>query len=69
MKRSGEIVKDLHELDKYRLVETERYFRATGQLGSDHNGAFKVFVNGKSFFCIASDGGGWDHVSVSPCNL
>ena len=57
-------MKDLHKLDKYR-VNTEKLY---GWNGDSKNGAFKVYVGGKSFFCIASDGGGWEHVSVSPCN-
>lgn len=38
-------------------------------LGSDdsagNNGAFDVPCNGYTFTVIASDGGGWEHVSVS----
>ena len=57
-------MKDLNTLNKYRLVDMERgYYGGRGDSGS---GAFKVFVKGKSFFCIASNGGGWEHVSVSP---
>ena len=59
---------DLSELEKYRDWESERTFAAMGILGNDNHGVFKVFVAGRSFFCIASDGGGWEHVSVSPCN-
>lgn len=55
-------MKDLHTLDKYR-VDMRHFF---GTLGDDGNGAFKVFVHGVSFNCIASNGGGWEHVSVSP---
>ena len=29
---------------------------------------FKVLAGRHSFFCVASNGGGWEHVSVSPCN-
>jgi len=59
-------LKDLHTLDKYRLMEDER--RIAGVNGDSGCGYFKVFVNGRSFFCIASDGGGWDHVSIHPKN-
>lgn len=59
-------MKDLHTLDKYRLSSDE--LRLFGALGDSKNGCFKVFVKGRSFFCVASDGGGWDHVSISPCN-
>ena len=55
-------MKDLHTLDKYRVDLRHVY----GTMGDGGNGAFKVFVHGKSFNCIASNGGGWEHVSVSP---
>lgn len=59
-------MKNLHTLDKYRDTQTERdYYHRRGDSG---NGAFKVYINGRSFFCIASNGGGWERVSVSPCN-
>ena len=57
---------DLRALDKYRETETER--QVYGVCGDHGNGCFKVFVGGKSFFVVASNGGGWDHVSASPCN-
>lgn len=57
-------MKDLHTLDKYRVDSRHIY----GWNGDGGNGVFKVFVGGRSFKCIASDGGGWDHVSVSPWN-
>jgi len=56
-------MKDLTALEKYRLREDE--FNYYGKNGDEHNGIFKVFVKGKSFFVIASDGGEWEHVSVS----
>ncbi len=59
-------MKNLHTLDKYRLGESER--NRYGASGDSGNGCFKVFVQGRSFFVIASNGGGWDHVSVSYCN-
>lgn len=59
-------MKNLHTLDKYRDTQTERdYYHRRGDSG---NGAFKVYINGRLFFCVASNGGGWEHVSVSPCN-
>ncbi len=57
---------DLTGLEKYRCRDSER--RIYGCNGGSENGVFKVFVNQKSFLCIASSGGGWEHVSVSPCN-
>lgn len=59
-------MKDLHTLDKYRQKDAERSIY--GMSGNKENGCFKVFVNGRSFFVVASSGGGWEHVSVSPCN-
>ena len=58
-------MRDLHALDKWRL-DVRKY---CGNNGDDKNGAFKIFVNGRALFCIASNGRGWEHVSVSPKNL
>lgn len=57
-------MKDLHTLDQYRVDMRHIY----GTMGDEGNGCFKVYVDGRSFFCIASNGGGWEHVSVSPKN-
>ena len=59
-------MRDLHSLDKYRCSSDELQYY--GRRGVSGNGLFKVFVGGRSFFCIASNGGGWEHVSISPCN-
>lgn len=59
-------MRDLHTLDKYRQTYKEREF--FGCVGDDGNGCFKVYVNNRSFHIIASNGRGWDHVSVVPCN-
>ena len=59
-------MKDLSHLEKYRCKEDE--LRVYGALGDNKNGIFKVYINGRSFFVIASNGCGWDHVSVSPKN-
>lgn len=49
-------MKDLTYLEKYRDTQTERdYYHRRGDSG---NGAFKVYINGRSFFCVASNGGG-----------
>ena len=58
---------DLTTLEKYRDREGER--RVYGCNGDNGNGVFKVMVGQRSFLCIASNGGGWEHVSVSPCNV
>lgn len=57
-------MKDLHTLDKYRVRGSEVHF--FGAPGDSGNGCFKVFVRGRSFYVIASNGGGWEHVSISP---
>ena len=59
-------MRDLRTLDKYRQKDHERKFY--GCDGEHGNGCFKVYINNRSFFVIASNGGGWDHVSVTPCN-
>lgn len=59
-------MKDLHTLDKFRLIDAERSFY--GRNGDGGNGMFKVCINGRSFRVVASNGGGWEHVSVSPGN-
>ena len=55
-------MKDLTPLEPYRLKDKEK--EIYGVNGDNGNGVFKVYVSGKSFFVIASNGGGWDHVSV-----
>lgn len=59
-------MKDLMQLEKFRMREFERKFYGTN--GDSGNGCFKVHVLGRSFFVIASSGGGWEHVSVTPCS-
>lgn len=59
-------MRDLCELEKYREHDTE--MNLYGVPGDSGNGVFKVFVNGRSFFVIASNGGGWEHVSVTTKN-
>ena len=52
-------MKNLNYLNKYR------YELFKGVLGDEHNGAFAIPIDNKTFFVIASDGLGWEHVSVS----
>lgn len=59
-------MKDLTYLEKFRQKNDEN--RVYGAKGDCHNGIFKVYVSGRSFFVVVSNGGGWDHVSVSPCS-
>jgi hypothetical protein len=59
-------MKDLTCIEQYRLRDRERLIY--GANGDSGNGIFKVFVSGKSFICIASNGGGWDHISITRNN-
>lgn len=59
-------MKDLTSIEKCRMRDKER--ELYGCNGDNGNGIFKVFVGGKSFFCIVSNGGGWEHVSISKPN-
>lgn len=59
-------MRNLNELDRYR---TKHDFWPQ----TIRSGAFKVYVNGRSFFVIASvddckEDGLWEHVSVTPSN-
>jgi hypothetical protein len=62
------LMRDLHVLDAYRLiaVEIERY----GEIGDHGNGVFNLPspIDGQSLRVLASNGDGWDHVSVSRTN-
>lgn len=57
-------MKNLLQYNCYRLEEAEK--KIYGISGDSGNGVFKIFINGRSFFVIASNGGGWEHVSISP---
>lgn len=59
-------MKNLHELDKYR--EKHPVWPQT-----ENAGAFRVYVNGRSFYVLASvdhigPGDDWEHISVTPKN-
>jgi len=58
-------MKDLNELNYARMIEFEQ--RIYGCNGNGGNGCFQFMslVDGMPIRAIASDGGGWDHVSVS----
>lgn len=61
-------MRDLNTLNAFRKVEKE-IFIAGCKLDSElskGNGIFEIRVGGKWFRCHASDGGGWEHVSVVP---
>lgn len=53
-------MKNLNELNKYRVD-----LFGNGYLGDEYNGAFKISYQGTYYFVIASNGEGWEHVSVS----
>lgn len=59
-------MKDLTQLDAYRQ-HSPRIFETYGSFGDSSNGVFILPVprTGVSVLCVASNGGGWDHVSVS----
>jgi hypothetical protein len=58
-------MKDLNELDAYRQ-RTARVLESYGSYGDEGNGVFSLpSPRGGALLCIASNGGGWDHVSVS----
>lgn len=59
-------MKDLRQLDEYR-DRSPRVLQLYGDYGNYGNGVFNVPspVDGAPLVCIASDGAGWDHVSVS----
>lgn len=52
-------MRDLTHLDQYR----KPFF---GMMGDEHNGAFEIEIGKQTFYIIASNGGGWDHVSITP---
>lgn len=52
-------MRNLNELNKNR-IQIPGYV-----IGDAHEGAFKFRINGNNYLVIASDGCGWEHVSVS----
>ena len=62
-------MKDLNTLNAFRKIDCELIITGGCKLGAElskSNGIFEVRVAGKWFRCHASDGGGWEHVSVVP---
>ena len=55
-------MKDLSYLNEYRVKLKDNF------IGDEHNGVFKLRVSGSPVCIIASDGIGWEHVSVSHNN-
>ena len=56
-------MKNLNNINNFR--RTDLY--GDGFVGDDYNGAFIIdkYKNGEFYLVIASNGQGWDHVSVS----
>lgn len=59
-------MRNLDYLEGSRITEKELSYY--GQKGDSYNGIFRVYVGGKGYNVIASNGGGWDHISVTPTN-
>ena len=62
-------MRDLHELDRYRVV-TGDVVAFYGSVGDSGNGVFMVPspIDKADLCVVVSDGKGWDHVSVSRRN-
>lgn len=59
-------MRNLNELDKWR-DKSPQVFELYGHFGDDKSGAFLIPfpMHGVKLRCVASNGEGWDHVSVS----
>lgn len=57
-------MRNLNWLDKYR--RTDKELEIAGCKGDEGNGVFEIRIGAKWFYVIATNGGGWEHVSVSP---
>ena len=51
-------------IDRYRLRDRE-VMEHYGTFGDETCGAFQIPHNSNYFICVAAQGGGWDHVSIS----
>lgn len=56
-------MKDLNYLNEFRID-----LFGDGMLGDEYNGAFKIIIKGEKYKVVASNGRGWEHVSISPAN-
>ncbi len=63
-------MRDLHELDAYRITDKDRLWFTQGDAGDGNLGMFEVpsCTDRGVLRVIASNGDGWDHVSVSRKN-
>ncbi len=53
-------MRKLNHLDKYRIVHP-----LAGNMGDEFNGAFDIPYRGEEYRVLASNGGGWEHISIS----
>lgn len=61
-------MKNLRMLDKWRALDVEREVSPVGNPEPHNLGCFRIPYKGVTLKIMASSGGGWDHVSVSPLN-
>lgn len=54
-------MKNLNYLDEYRIP-------LMGDLGDEYNGMFRIKIKGEKYAIVASNGDGWEHVSISHKN-
>lgn len=53
-------MKNLHYLNEYRIL-----LHGMETAGDEHNGAFELKIKGERYRVVASNGQGWEHVSIS----
>ena len=63
-------MRDLHELDRWRITDPTALTHTGGWAGDDACGGFVIPspIDGQRMVVMASNGDGWDHVSVSRKN-
>jgi hypothetical protein len=63
-------VRNLHELDRFRITDPAALARVNGWSGDDRAGSFTITspLDGATMVVVASNNDGWDHVSVSRKN-
>ena len=61
------MMRDLNELNKYRITDPDKLIRFGGWAGDDRCGAFVIPSPGdhRPMMVIASNDANWDHVSVA----
>jgi hypothetical protein len=63
-------VRNLHELDRFRITDPKALVRTDGWAGDGECGSFTIQspIDGVLMVVVASNGDLWDHVSVSRKN-